>query len=231
MGAKSEWLDYWDGDVSLYVSPRHLEAHYRGLFRAIEPLLPATPFTLLDFGCGEALMSPTLAARGARVVLHDAAPSRAAVLRARFAGVSGVEVAEDLAPLAGACDLVLLISVLQYVPKAELPALLARLRACLAPGGRLVIGDILGPDNSVVADVTALLSFARREGFFFAALAGLARTLRSDYGRLRGEIGLTTWTFEEIAPVLTAAGFDAAPLGWNIGHAGHRRSIVATARG
>lgn len=231
MDAQSAWLDYWNGDVSLYVSPRHLEAHYRGLHRAIEPLLPAAPFTLLDYGCGEALMAPTLAARGARVLLHDAAPSRAAVLRDRFAGVAGIEVAEDLAPLAGACDLVLLISVLQYVPKVELPALLARLHACLRPGGRLVIGDILAPDNGVAADVTALLAFARREGFLLAALAGLVRTLRSDYGRLRGTLGLTTWTWEEIAPVLAAAGFDAAPLAWNIGHAGHRRSVVATARG
>jgi SAM-dependent methyltransferase len=230
MRTAGDWLDYWNGDVSLYVSPRHLEAHYNGLFEAIRPLLPDPPFTLLDYGCGEALMAPELAGRGARVILHDAAPSRAEVLRRRFAGIAGIEVAEELASRCRDCDLVLLISVLQYIPKADLPGLFERLRSCLKPGGRLVVGDILAPDNSVVADVGALLGFARREGFFLDALRGLIRTLRSDYGRMRNRLGLTTWRFDEISAVLEAAGFDVEQLAWNIGHAGHRRSLVATAR-
>ena len=231
MSGTSDWLAYWSGDVSLYVGRRHLEAHYDGLFAAILPLLPAPPFTVLDYGCGEALMAPALAQRGGHVLLHDAAPSRAAILRDRFAAVAGIEVVEDLAEAAGRCDLVLLISVIQYVPKADLAGLVGRLRGCLKPGGRLVIGDILAPGNHVVADVLALLRFAAREGFLVDALSGLLRTLRSDYGRMRGELGLTTWATAEILALLAEQGFDAEPLGWNIGHAGHRRSIVATARG
>ncbi len=230
MPTAGDWLDYWDGDVSLYVSPRHLEAHYHGLFEALRPLLPTPPFTLLDYGCGEALMAPALAARGARVLLHDAAPSRAEVLRRRFAGIAGIEVAEELPTGRRDCDLVLLISVLQYIPKADLPGLFERLRSCLKPGGRLVVGDILAPDTGVLADVVALLRFAWREGFFLDALRGLLRTLRSDYGRMRSHLGLTTWRLDEIGAVLDAAGFDVEPLAWNIGHAGHRRSLVATAR-
>ena len=230
MAAAGDWLDYWNGDVSLYVSPRHLEAHYHRLIEAIRPLLPDPPFTLLDYGCGEALMAPTLAAAGGRILLHDAAPSRAAILRARFASDEAIEVVEDLAAAAGRCDLVLLISVIQYVPKAELAALLGRLRTCLKPGGRLVIGDVLAPGNHVLADVHALLRFAAHEGFFLDALRGLVRTLRSDYGRMRGALGLTTWATADLLAVLAAQGYDAEPLGWNIGHAGHRRSIVATAR-
>ena len=223
-----DWLQYWNGDVSLYVSPRHLEAHYRGLFAALRPVLPDRPFTLLDYGCGEALMAPDLVAAGGRVLLHDAAAARLDVLRQRFAGQAGIEVVEDLATASGRCDLVLLISVLQYVPRQEVGAFLARLRACLKPGGRLVIGDILAPDGGVVADVAALLRFAHREGFLLAALRGLVRTLRSDYGRLRSRIGLTTWTLDEITTTLAGAGFAAEPLAHNIGHADHRRSLVAT---
>lgn len=230
MTATADWLDYWSGDVSLYVSPRHLEAHYRGLFEAVRPLLPPAPFTLLDYGCGEALMAPRLAGLGGRVLLHDAAPPRAEALRRRFAAVAGVEVAEDLEAHAGAADLVLLVSVLQYVPKREAPALFARLARVLKPGGRLVVGDILAPTNSVKDDVLELLRFGRREGFLLQALAGLVRTLKSDYGRMRGRIGLTTWTLPELIAALAEAGFAAEPLGWNIGHAHHRHSLVATKR-
>ncbi|MDK9697779.1 MAG: class I SAM-dependent methyltransferase [Siculibacillus sp.] len=230
MAATDDWLQYWNGDVSLYVGPRHLEAHYEGLFRAVRPLLPPAPFTVLDYGCGEALMAPRFAAAGASVLLHDAAAARADVLRRRFRDHGAITVVDDLATVSATCDLALLISVLQYIPRADLPAILGRLRTCLKPGGRLVIGDILAPDNGVVADVAALLRFGWREGFLLAAIGGLARTLRSDYGRLRNSLGLTTWTLDDLAGVLDAAGFTAEPLGWNIGHAEHRRSLVATAR-
>ncbi len=228
MSTSSGWLNYWNGDVSLYVSRRHLEVHYRGLYEAIEPLLPASPFTVLDYGCGEALMAPALARRGGRVMLHDAATARSEALRTRFAEEPAITVVDDLSMLDGACDLTLLISVIQYVPKAQMPALLARLHRTLKPGGRLLIGDILAPDNGIVADVTALLRFARREGFLVDALFGLVRTLGSDYSRQRGRLGLATHTIEDLSAMLVEARFSVGRLERNIGHADHRSSIMAT---
>lgn len=228
MDTNAAWLDYWDGDVSLYVSKRHLDAHYQGLLAAIEPLLPPAPFTLLDFGCGEALMAPALAAKGGRVILFDEAAARRNVLRNRFAGIAGIEVPDETETLAGTCDMVLMISVIQYVPKDQLPHLLARIRRLLKPGGRLVLGDILAPDNSIANDALALLGFGLKEGFLVDAVIGLFKTLRSDYRQARQRLGLSTWAMDEILAVLTAAGFEAAPLGWNIGHARHRRSVTAT---
>lgn len=229
MEDNNRWLEYWNGDVSVYVSPRHLQAHYKGLFADIAPLLPKAPFTLLDYGCGDALMAPDIARHGGRVLLYDRAAARRTTLRNRFAAHPGIEILDDLKVVQGTCDLVLMISVIQYVPKADLPTLLRSLKALLKPGGLLVIGDILSPDNSMVGDVSALLRFGMKEGFLLDAMKGLVKTLRSDYRKMRGELGLSSYSISEIVGVLTGAGFQAQPLAKNIGHAHHRRSVTAMA--
>ncbi|EME67801.1 SAM-dependent methyltransferase [Paramagnetospirillum caucaseum] len=231
MSKKSGWIDYWDGDVSVYSGVRHLEAHYRELFAGIEPLLPAAPFTLLDFGCGEALMAPDIVARGGKVFLYDAAGGRRPRLRQRYSHLDGIAVPDDLGVLDGLCDVILLISVIQYIPRDDLPALFTQLHRTLKPGGALIVGDVLSPDNSVVGDVTALLGFAWREAFLAEAVRGLLRTLNSNYHQKRKTLGLSSYSIEEIVGLLDSLGFDAIPLAGNIGHARHRRSVLARRRG
>lgn len=222
------WLDYWSGDISLYVSERHLAAHYRLLHDALTPHLPPAPFTLLDYGCGEALMAPRLAARGGTVILVDEAPGRAEKLAVRFSGAQGVAVGRSLEEAVGVCDLAIMISVSQYIPKAEFPTLARRLAATLKPGGKLIIGDILPPDSSMVDDVGSLLRFAWRDRFLPAALVGLARTFRSPYRAARQRLGLTTWAADDMLATLSAAGLTPRRLADNIGHSGSRYSILAT---
>lgn len=230
MSSGNSWLDYWDGDVSVYAGERHLDAHYRELLAGLRTVLPPAPFTLLDYGCGEALMAPALVGLGARVILYDKARSRQARLRMRYSALDGFAVPDDLEPVAGLCDVVLLISVTQYLPKAEFPDLLRQLRRTLRPGGRLVLGDVLTPKNNALRDVAALLAFAWREGFVVEAVRGLLRTVASNYHRRRKVLGLSTYDEAEMLPLLTEAGFDAVPLERNIGHARHRRSYLAVAR-
>ncbi|KIL98620.1 SAM-dependent methyltransferase [Paramagnetospirillum magnetotacticum MS-1] len=231
MNNRSGWIEYWDGDVSVYTGATHLKAHYRELFAGISPLLPAAPFTLLDYGCGEALMAPDIAARGGRVFLYDAAGARRPRLRQRYSHLDGIAVPDELSVLDGLCDVVLLISVIQYVPREELPLLLGQLRHVLKPGAILIVGDILSPANSVLADVSALLRFAWRESFVMEAVKGLLRTLTSNYNQRRRTLGLSTYGAGEIGSLLEAAGFDATPLSENVGHARHRRSVLARRRG
>lgn len=228
---QDRWLDYWNGDVSLYVSGRHLAAHYDRLLAELKPHLPQSPFTLLDYGCGEALMAPEIAKRGGRVLLYDRASVNRQRLKGRFAHQPGVEVPDDLAGLAGSVDIVLMISVIQYVPKDALPALLATIKGLLKPGGRLILGDILAPDNSVASDAASLLGFGLSQGFLLDAVKGLARTLRSDYRQKRKQLGLSCYSLPDIVSQLTLAGFKAQPLARNIGHAKHRRSVMALSQG
>ncbi|WP_316976052.1 class I SAM-dependent methyltransferase [Shumkonia mesophila] len=229
-GSVASWLDFWDAEHSIYVNRRHVEAHYRRLFADIAPLLPPGPFTLMDYGCGDALMAPALVKRGGRVLLFEQAPARRAGLARRFAGMDGVAVLDEAgwrALPAESCDLVLLISVIQYLDRAALAALLAALRPLLSPGGRLVIGDIVGPEAGMIKDVVALLTFAAGNGFLLAALAGLARTWLSDYRKIRQRLGFTSYTPDGLAALLAEGGWRSERLAWNIGHAGHRRSMVA----
>lgn len=222
------WLDYWSGDISLYVSERHLAAHYRLLHDAITPHLPPAPFTLIDYGCGEALMAPRLAAKGGKVILVDEAPGRADKLAIRFSGANGVAIGRSLEEAVGICDIAILISVSQYIPKDEFPTLARRLAATLKPGGALVVGDVLPPDSSMIDDVGALLRFAWRDRFLPAALVGLARTFRSPYRAARQRLGLSTWRPDDMMALLSDTGLTPTRLADNIGHSDSRYSILAT---
>lgn len=232
-GGVASWLDFWDAEHSIYVNRRHIEAHYRQLLADIAPLLPPAPFTLLDYGCGDALMAPALVERGGRVLLFEQAPARRAGLARRFAGAESIAVIDEAGwrglP-AGSCDIVLLISVIQYLERAQLAELLAVLKPLLSPGGRLVIGDIVGPEAGMIKDVAALLTFAAHNGFLLAAAAGLARTWLSDYRKIRERLGFTTYTPDALSALLAEGGWQGENLAWNIGHAGHRRSMVARPR-
>lgn len=226
----SDWLSYWDGDTSIYVNARHLDAHYQRLSADLGALLPKPPFTLLDYGCGEALMAPRLAASGGRILLYDAAKARQKALAKRFAGSADIDVLDDEALLAlrgASCDMIVMISVLQYLDSDHLLGLFTRLAGLLAPRGRLVIGDIIPPDCSMLADIGSLLGFAAKNGFFIAALLGLVKTFHSDYRRLRKDLGLATYTPLQIETVLAQAGLKAMPLDHNIGHSRTRYSVVA----
>lgn len=230
MTRRDGWLDYWDGDVSVYTGERHLRAHYQELLTGLRPLMPPAPFTLLDYGCGEALMAPELVRLGGKVILYDKAAGRRARLRERHSAPDGVVVPDDLEPLDGLCDMVLLISVTQYLPKGELPQLLRQLRRALRPGGRLLVGDVPAPGNTPFHDAAALLAFAWRGGFLADAVRGLLRTIASNYHSRLRELGLSTYDEAEMLALLAEAGFDPRPLERNVGHARHRRSYLAVAR-
>ena len=49
-----DWIDYYDSTPSVYVGPRHREAHFRLLAEDIRRLIPSRQAVVLDFACGEA---------------------------------------------------------------------------------------------------------------------------------------------------------------------------------
>ncbi|CAH1656663.1 Ubiquinone/menaquinone biosynthesis C-methylase UbiE [Hyphomicrobiales bacterium] len=224
------WTDFWNSDTPIYVNERHKLLHYRLIARDIIKLLPSRAARVLDYGCGEALSAREVAAQCQSLTLVDAAPRVREKLGERFAPVANINVAspEDIAALpAGSFDLVIINSVLQYLTKDEAAAVFATLRGKLAPGGRLVLADILQPGVSPLADVKALLGFGWTGGFLGAACLGLVRTALSDYRKLRGQLGLTHYSEGEIIAALTAAGFSAHRQRPNIGHNQDRMLIIA----
>jgi SAM-dependent methyltransferase len=228
----ANWREFWDRPHRIYVNARHRQVHYERVAADILQELPNDRATLLDYGCGEALQAAKVAARCGKLFLCESASSLRADLKARYAGVPSIAVLapDEIDALDdGSLDLVVANSVLQYLTREEAAALAKRLRPKFAPGGRLILADIVPPDSSIVADVSSLLSTAIRNGFFLAAIAGLFRTFVSDYRRLRSKIGLTTYREEEMRALLENAGYAAARRERNFGFNPRRMTFIAQA--
>lgn len=228
------WRDFWNGEHAIYVSPRHKALHYRGIATDLISHIPSKDAVVLDHGCGEALDAARVAAACGQLYLCEAAPSVRDKLRAMLGGKANVAVVspEEVESLPEPTfDLVVANSLIQYLSREELVALLATWHGKLKPGGRLVVADIIPPDVSPLTDASQLLAFAWRGGFLTAALAGLVRTAFSDYRKLRAQYGLSTYRTDEITGLIATAGFEDVTPAKNFGHNPHRLTLVARRAG
>lgn len=228
------WRDFWNGEHAIYVSPRHKALHYREIATDLIGHIPAPDAVVLDHGCGEALDASRVAGHCGKLYLCEAAPSVRDKLRAMLGGKTNVAVVspEEVEALPGeTLNLVVANSLIQYLSRDELVALLATWRGKLKPGGKLVIADIIPPDVSPLTDASQLLAFAWRGGFLVAALAGLVRTAFSDYRKLRAQYGLSTYRIDDITALIAAAGFENVTPAKNFGHNLHRLTLVGRKAG
>ncbi len=225
-----DWVAYYDSNHSIYVNARHRDVHYARLAEAFARHVPAGAAVVLDYGCGEALHADRVAQAAGKLLLAEAGPAMRGRLTARFKDNPRIAVAstDDVAALPpGSLSMVILHSVSQYLPPQEFDRIAALFHGLLQPGGLLLVGDVVPPNASMLADVWALLQFGWQDGFFLAAAAGLVRTFFSDYRRLRTRMGLTRYTEREMMEKLAAAGFDAVRAPVNVGHLGTRMTFLA----
>lgn len=225
------WRDFWNGEHAIYVSPRHKTLHYRQIATDLIGHIPARDAVVLDHGCGEALDAARVAFACGRLYLCEAAPSVREKLRAMLGAKANVLVVspEEVETLPDATfDLIVANSLIQYLSREELVALLGTWSGKLKPGGKLVIADVIPPDVSPLTDASQLLGFAWRGGFLLAALAGLVRTAFSDYRKLRAQYGLSTYTEADITGLIRAAGYDDVQRRPNFGHNPHRMTFAGT---
>jgi SAM-dependent methyltransferase len=228
------WTRFWDTNHSVYVSPRHLDSHYRHIADDILRVLPHAQARVLDHGCGEALHARRVADACGALYLCDAAPTLRTRLADRFADERkiGVLSPDDVETLPeGELDLVVANSLAQYLPPSDLTKLVVLWRRLLKPDGRLILADIITPDQTAVTDATALLRFASRNGFLLDAVGGLARTFFSDYRKLRAELGLTRYAEADLVNLLNGHGFSAERLEPNFGYNNARLAVIAKKRG
>lgn len=228
------WRDFWNGEHAIYVSPRHKALHYRQIATDLISHVPASDAVVLDHGCGEALDAGRVAGHCGKLYLCEAAPSVRDKLRAMLGGKTNVAVVspEEVEALPDeTLDLVVANSLIQYLSRDELVALLATWRGKLRPGGKLVVADIIPPDVSPLTDASQLLAFAWRGGFLTAALAGLVRTAFSDYRKLRAQYGLSTYRIDDITGLIATAGFEDVTAAKNFGHNPHRLTLVGRKAG
>jgi SAM-dependent methyltransferase len=226
----ADWITFWDTPHSIYVNARHRDVHYRIIAEDLLGFVPSPQAVVVDYGCGEALHADMVAAAAGRLILVEVAAGVVASLRAHFAGNPKIEVwtPDELAACPEASvDLIVLHSVAQYLTGDVLDTLLARFRRLLRPDGRLVVGDVIPPNQSIFADAMALMRFAAAHGFLGAAIVGLVRTALSDYTRLRNTLGLSLYDEQAMLRKLAAAGFAAERRPANIGHNQARMTILA----
>jgi SAM-dependent methyltransferase len=225
-----DWVEYYDSAHSIYVNARHRDVHYARLADEIAAYVPSPSAAVLDYGCGEALSADRIAKAAGRVMLVEAAQSVRAHLIERFKLNPKIMVISNervaLLPEAS-LDLVIMNSVAQYLPTEQFERTVTLFHRLLKPGGLLLVGDVIPPHVPAASDAWALLRFGWRDGFFFAAVIGLLRTLMSDYRRLRAQLGLTRYTEQDMIAKLWAAGFAVSRAPANLGHLTTRMTFLA----
>jgi SAM-dependent methyltransferase len=215
------WREFWDSAHSIYVSERHKDVHYRDIGEQLAAFVPGPRARVLDHGSGEAIHADIVAARASQLILCDAAATVRASIAARFAGNPKIKVIapEEVERLPDAnLDLVFANSLVQYLTAEELDRMLALWRRLLAPGGVLIVADVIPPNVDALSDGLALLRYAAAHGFLGTAMIGLTRTALSRYRRLRNELGIARYSETEFLQKLHAAGFSAERLAKNVEH-------------
>jgi SAM-dependent methyltransferase len=225
------WREFWNHPHSIYVNERHRLLHYGRIAKDIAALIPSPDSIMLDYGCGEAISADDAARQCGHLYLFDTAPSVQDRLRRRFASEPKITVLDESGFLGlpdASLGIVVCNSVLQYLRADETARLILIWHDKLKPGGRLILGDVIPPDLNALGDVKELLHFAWQGGFVIAALWGLTATFFSNYRKLRDEIGLTTYSADDMLSLLSTHGFKAERIEKNIGHHQARMTFIAT---
>ncbi len=227
--APINWLAFWDTPHSIYVNARHRDIHYRLIAEQIAALVPSPQARVLDYGCGRSVARRYCCRRQQpKFCLCEGAPGVRAGVAARFADNPKIRAfaPDEVKRLPDrSLDLIVLHSVAQYLTPEETAELFALFYRLLDAGGTLVVSDVIPTHVPAATDAAALLRFGAANGFFSAAIAGLVRTLFSDYWRLRTNYGLTRYSEAAMMQKLAAAGFSAQRAPKNIGHNQARMDI------
>jgi SAM-dependent methyltransferase len=228
------WLDFWNAPNAIYVSRRHQKAHYAKVLSGIGRFMPAGgAAVVLDWGCGDALAADDLAQTCRTLLLYDRADSTRRRLLSNYADSPKIRVLDDAeldvaAP--ASVDLIIVNSVVQYLDRRQFSDALRRFHRLLKSDGKLLLGDIIAPDTPLLGHVTTFLRFAWQNGFFVAAVIGLARNFISPYRRLRRDAGYACYTAGEMLGLLDESGFVGERLTSNIAVSQLRSSYLARRR-
>jgi SAM-dependent methyltransferase len=229
------WLDFWNAPNAIYVSRRHREAHYAKVLSGIGRFMPAGgAAVVLDWGCGDALAAKDLAQTCRTLLLYDCADSTRHRLLANYAGRQKIRVLDDAeldAVAPASLDLIVVNSVVQYLDRHQLTDALRLFHRLLKSDGKLLLGDIIAPDTPLLGHVTTFLRLAWQNGFFVAAIIGLARNFVSPYRKLRREAGYACYTEMQMLGLLDDNGFVGERLKSNIAVSQLRSSYLARKSG
>jgi trans-aconitate methyltransferase len=181
-------------------------AHFVPAFGApvVELLDPQPGERILDLGCGDGVLTETIARLGATVVAVDAAPDMVAAAKAR--GLDARVIPGQSLAFEGEFDAVFSNAALHWMRPQE--AVLDGVRRALKPGGRFVAE--MGGHNNTAAVLTAVRAVLARRGIEALSLSPWYFPSAAAYQKKLEAAGFAV---EEIAiiprPTPIEAGLDA----------------------
>lgn len=187
---------------------------------------------VLDFGCGFAWGADSLAPFVREMAVWDAAANMRKRARLRLASHANVRFVDlstpDVDASAGQFDVILVNSVVQYMSEEQLVAWLGRWRRLLAPGGRLVLSDVILPQYSFLADLAAFLWFSLTQGIFVqSVIAGFREIGR--YQSIKGQLPLLKLTSDDLKRLADRAGLTVSVHRRNLTFHANRLSAILQA--
>jgi len=200
----SPWARYWK-DQTIF-DDAILARNTRVFVRASERIMTySAADRVLDVGCGSGDLIGTLAPRVREVCGLDTSRRYVESCRERFKAFENVTIEQigarytDFSMLGDReFDKIVCLSVIQYYrEKDDLRSLIREVQRIAAPGARFLIGDILS-GTSLVQDISSLLRSAVRDGEPIEVFRFLWRVRFSEYGKLRREIGLLSFSQDEL---------------------------------
>ncbi|WP_036391013.1 class I SAM-dependent methyltransferase [Micromonospora chokoriensis] len=154
------WRETWSEVMGGFVP--HLASLEETLCRVAEAVHGRPPGRVLDLGGGPGLLAERMARRwpAAAITLMDIDPVLLALARGALAGevhtVEGDLSTPDWVSRAGGDhDLITVVMTLHYLPPAAVRAFYDDARRCLAPGGLLIVADLM-PDEGLPSLMGAL---------------------------------------------------------------------------
>ena len=147
----------WDADEKR----RRMAAKIAETVRRVAPVGPHV--SAVDLGAGTGLFTLEMAPYLGAITALDGSEGMLSVLRSKLSelGLTQVQTClQDLDspdPIPGPVDLALSSMVMHHV--ADIPAFLARVHACLKPGGFLAMADLYAEDGAFHDDNTGVFHF------------------------------------------------------------------------
>ena len=166
------WQVYWE---SLSDSQQLFREQSEEYLRNLDIMLRIDPRArVLDFGCGFGHVAEMLSSRVEELFLWDASANMRSHARLKLDGQRNIKFLDLSDPKTPPhdlrFDLILVNSVVQYMTLDEFSTWLLRWRKMLAPGGRIVVSDLIPPDYQAIWDIVDLLRLSVRRGFLVRAI-------------------------------------------------------------
>ncbi len=147
------WTSYWENTNIDSAVEQSNAKFYTDAFLKNIPL--QTDFKVMDFGCGSGYVAHALAPAVKEICLWDKSAKFRALAKLRGKDIANLSVLDNFPP-DKSFNLIVVHSVIQYMSAEEFKSLLATWHRALAPGGQLVISDIMPKNHNGFKDLYAM---------------------------------------------------------------------------